>query len=273
MTALCLVSCGPGGGSTDGTPDLSGSDTALVVMGPSLVELFFHSGEGWRVAGVDRYTLWPPEADSLPEVGGYLDASYESIAALDPTSLHTVGESPDLAEIAAELGIPYHGYSFDTLEDVFQAARRIEELYGTPETGFGDELLATLDSLRVVVGGSAPGVMLVVFHQTGSGTMTLAGRDTFLGDLVAAMGCSLSAPAHGTYPSVSVEGVLDLSPERIVCLYPDAPDTQSVREMELEFWSRFGYGPDRVRVLFQDYLLIPGARLGMTAERISECLR
>ena len=253
-------------------PAAGDADTSLIVLGPSLVEIFFESGEGWRIVGVDRFSLWPPEAAELPDVGGYIDASFENIVALRPTSIHTVGHNLALEEIAEELEVPYHSYSFDTLDDVFTAVARLEELYGTSAGGFSNRLQNRLDSLRASLGGISPSILLIVYHQPGSGTMTVAGQGTFLSDLVSALDCRLAAPDHGTYPSISVEGVLDLAPDRIICLYPDAPDTQATALHERDFWREFGYGPVEVHVLFDDFLLIPGARMGQTAGRIAGCL-
>jgi iron complex transport system substrate-binding protein len=272
LLVLLVPSCKEPGPSLQEVSDPIDADTSVIVFGPSLVEVFFDSGEGWRIVGVDRFSLWPPAVSELPDVGGYIDASFENIASLDPTSIHTVGHNLDLEEVADELGIPYHSYSFDTLDDVFCSVGRIEELYGSSAGDFRDQLQAHLDSIRTSLGGASPSILLVVYHQPGSSSMTVAGRNTFLADLVSALDCSLAAPDHGTYPSISVEGVLDLAPDRIICLYPDAPDTQAVAELEVVFWQYFGFGPREVHVLFDDYLLIPGSRMGQTAERIAGCL-
>ena len=250
---------------------LYSSDTSLVVFGPSLTELIFASGEGWRVSGVDRYSTWPDETAGLTSVGGYLDASFEQIAGLAPTRNISPAATLELLMIAERLGIPYYSYSFDTLEDVFTAADSLAARYGT-RTRFRDELSEVLESLRSSLGGAEPSLLLIIYHQPGAGTMTVVGRNTFLADIVSGTGCHLAAPDAGTYPSVSIEGVLELNPEYIICLYPGAPDTQLTRSTEIEFWKDFGFAGERVHVLFDDYLLIPGSRLGLTAERLVECI-
>jgi iron complex transport system substrate-binding protein len=270
LLLLIVISCG--GRQTDAPAPFSSADTSLVVFGPSLTELIFASGEGWRVSGVDRYSTWPVEASDLTSVGGYLDASFEQIVGLSPTSIHSVGHNAELLMIADRLDIPYYSYSFDTLEDVFSAADSLEARYGT-RIRFRDELSGKLESLRSTLERNEPSLLLIIYHLPGSGTMTVVGRNTFLADIVSAIGCHLAAPRAGTYPSVSIEGVLELSPEYIICLYPDAPDTQLTRSIEIEFWEKFGFSGERVHVLFDDYLLIPGSRLGLTAERLMECIR
>ncbi len=260
---VLLSSCGRPPSAGDGRP-------RLVLFGPSLTETVFEMGAGSLVVGVDRYSTWPAAADSLPEVGGYLDPNMEQVAALRPTVIHSVGRSPDLAELARALEIPYYGWSFDTLEDALESMSGLDSLYGQGE-GLAESIRATLDSLR----GSVPpvSVALVVSHTPGSGSVTLAAGSTFLGGIVREMGAVPGAPASTAYPRVSLEGVLELSPDHIVYLLPDHPDPSAYRERVEALWEGMGISPDRIDVLTQDHLLIPGPRMGRTAERISECLR
>lgn len=250
-------------------PGPAGDDTRAVVFGPSLAELFHVGGLWHRVAAVDDYTLWPPGVDTLPKVGGYLDPSPEAIIALHGTSLHSVGGNPRLMELAAHAGIPFHQYGFDTLEDVLASCRSLEELY--PEAcfdGFRESLARVFRERRVPGGGRAA---LVIF-QSDDGRYTLAGRGTFYDDLLRELGCSLAAPDAGTYPDVSVEGILHLNPDAIVFLAPEAADPRGLLERQRRFWEARGFSPARVFVLEEDFMLIPGARLPEIAERLANCL-
>jgi len=275
LLALAACSGGPGGGAP--------ADDRLVVIGPSLVELMCASGLEDAIVGVDRYSTWPPSVRTKPVVGGYADPSFEAITGLRPTSLHVVGTSAPLAELAGLLGIPLHSYRFDTLEDVFASADTIRRLYGNgndPGDGGGaaslsESLEAALDSIALSRAGLPPlSVLLVVYHEPGASSMTIAGRGTFLAGVLERLGCSVAAPASGgPWPVVSVEGVLDLAPDRVVGLFPDARDTSVVAAAESAFWSELGWAPPLSSSLFDPFLLIPGARIGETAGRLDRCLR
>ena len=265
--ALCalglLAACGPGPGSGRG-------DRRIVLFGPSLTETVFSLGAGSLVVGVDRHSSWPAAADSLPDVGGYLDPNMEQVAALSPTSIHSVGNSPDIAELSRALGVPYHHWSFDTLEDALASMGALDSMYGDGSRP-AEALRRTLDSLRHATPEAS--VALVVSHTPGSGSVTLAGDGTFLGDLVEGMGALIRAPTSSAYPRVSLEGVLELAPDHLVYLLPDHPDPETYRDRVEELWEGMGISGRRVHVLTQGYLLVPGPRMGLTAERISECLR
>jgi iron complex transport system substrate-binding protein len=247
-------------------------DDRLVVFGPSLVELMYAGGLGGRIVGVDRYSTWPPAAREVAGLGGYLDPSLEVVASLSPTSVHSVGANPEMARLCASLGIPIHVYRFDRLVDVWTAMDSLEARYGAGFADLRSDLRRTLDSLRSEVGSRGSSIALVIWHDPGSGSLTLAGRGTFLADIVEEIGLTLAAPEAGTYPTVSVEGLLALSPDRILMLLPDlAADSAAVTDRERDFWGGIGYPPGRIDCAFGSYLLVPGARIGLTARRIAAC--
>lgn len=264
LLSILIPACSPERGA-----ETAGGDGRAVVIGPSLVELFFEGGIMDRVAAVDDYTLWPPEAAGLPRIGGYLDPSPEAIASLSATSIHSVGNSPRLAEISRNLGIPYHHYNFDTLDDVMAVCDSLEALY--PDASF-DPFRERLDRAfleNTVEGGGT--AALVVFHGE-DGRFTLAGRGTFYEDLLHGIGCSLAAPSTGTYPDVSVEGILMLCPDVLIFLAPELDDPSGLLDEQGDFWEARGFPRERVFVLEGDCMMIPGARLPEMAERLSACL-
>lgn len=262
VAAVC--SCG-------GTPPGHAEAPRLVVLGPSLAELACEGGLEDLVCGVDRYTVWPPSIDSLPRLGGYLDPSLEALAALNPTDVLSVGHSAEMESLCGLVGARYRSFGFDTYEDVIAACESLETIWGADLSEFREGLESTLDSIRLSVGADGPRVAVVVWHEPGDGVVTLAGHGTWYDDLFSRMGMELMAPRAGTYPAVSVEGVLSLAPDRILHLFPGmAGDSVSIIEAERGFWTRSAFPPERVLFAFEDHVMIPGARLALTARRFGE---
>lgn len=248
-------------------------DTRFIVLGPSLVEIMFVTGLGSRIVAVDRYSEWPPIVQELPSVGGYVDPSLERISSLSPTSIHVNGISPVLHELAEVLDIPCYSYRFDTLEDVFAVLDSLDARYGADAKKYKNELEMRLDSLQYLMGNTLPvSCMIVVYHETGSSSMTIAGRNTFFADLLSAMNCEIAAPSAGAWPMISAEGVLEMAPNHIICLYPGRTDTTAVITSENDFWVDLGFEKSRIHCLFEPYIMIPGGRLVEIAERICSCL-
>ena len=266
ISAIFICCCS---GINNDRPD----DIRFVVLGPSLVELMYVSGLGNRIIGVDRYSDWPEQVGNLPEVGGYIDPSLEKIVSLNPTSIHISGSSAVLRELAASLGIPCYSYRFDTLEDVFNSLDSLDARYGAEAADFRSELVFKLDSLKAVMEDAAPvSAMIVIYHEMGSSSMTVAGKSTYFADLLGSVNCEISAPGTGSWPMISAEGVIDLSPDHIICLYPGRTDTADIAASEDGFFAGLGFEPDSVHCIFESYIMIPGGRIGETAERICSCM-
>jgi iron complex transport system substrate-binding protein len=56
----------------------------VVSLSPSTTETMFAIGAGASLVGRSRYCDYPPEVTKLPQVGGYVDPSFEAILALRP---------------------------------------------------------------------------------------------------------------------------------------------------------------------------------------------
>lgn|GEM_PF-1468308 len=264
---IFLIGCSEGNSTSDGTDHLSRPDTSAVVFGPSLTELFFVSGAGGRLAAVDRYSIWPPEYSELPRAGDFLSPSLELITSLAPTSIHVVGRNQSLQDLAGGLGIPLYTYSFDRLSDVFNSCSVLEKLYPEADLGgFRQGIEFTLDSLSEQF-SSAPVRVMIVVYLEGDGAITLAGMDTFYRDIIEGMGCEMAASLSGSYPVVSVEGILSIAPDRVIIL-----DPYGTGETVLSSWRSNGLDDSNVSVFAGEQVLIPGARLQDTIRGIARCL-
>lgn len=249
-------------------------DVRFIVLGPSLVEIMYAAGLADRIVGIDRFSSVPSSMMDIPTVGGYIDPSLERIVSLEPTSLHVVGESAILQELAAELDIPYYSYRFDNLDQIYATLDSLDSRYGGQALEYRERIRIKLDSLARPAGNSEPlTAMIVIYHEQGSSSMTVAGRSTFFADLLRSMGSDISAPETGAWPMVSAEGVLHLQPDRIICLYPGREDSLDIIRCETAFWTSLGFDETRVYCLFESYIMIPGGRLVEIAERLNSCLR
>ena len=240
------------------------SDSAVIVFGPSLTELFYVAGINGRLAGVDRFSIWPDSVSRITTVGDFLSPSLEQIIALNATSIHVVGSNTSLNELATRLSIPTYQYSFDTLDDMFETCISLEQLY--PEANF-DDFRLDIETAFNTASCPSVSVMIVIYMEEG-GTITLAGENTFYKNILDGLNCSIAAPEGGTYPSVSVEGILAINPNHVILL-----DPYSNGEALLDSWRASGLEDFNVSVISGDFVQIPGARLPDLIQEIASCLR
>ncbi|NTV62060.1 MAG: ABC transporter substrate-binding protein, partial [Oscillochloris sp.] len=94
----------------------------VVSLAPSITEIIFAVGAGPQVVGDTQYCNYPPEADALPEIGGFSakTISVETIVSLKPDLV--IGGSTSQASVAealAALGIPTVIFDPKTFDDVY----------------------------------------------------------------------------------------------------------------------------------------------------------
>lgn len=264
MVSVFLTGCS----RTEEQPlqQVAAQDTAAVIYGPSLTELFYEAGIQYRIAAVDRFSVLP-FGEEVPRAGDFLSPSLETITRLGATSIHVVGSNQSLTDLAGQMGIPCYTYNFDTMEDMAASCRRIQELYTDADLQpFVSSVDSAIDSLSALFSAVNHHVMIVIYMEA-DGAITLAGHGTFYADIIEGIGCTLSAPEAGSYPSVSVEGIMWLDPDRVIIL---APEMES--EQVLGVWEGNGLSPENVSVLTGDHVLIPGARLPLLIRELGNCL-
>jgi iron complex transport system substrate-binding protein len=201
---------------------LNGVPTRIVSLAPSVTEILFAIGAGPQVVGVTTFCNFPPEADALPEVGGFSVStiSIESIVDLQP-ELVIAGAASQLAvaEALEPLGIPTMIMTPDDLEGVFA---NIEQL-GTI-TGNEDQAAATLAEMRARIDAVAATVADIpaeerpsVFWEVFDEPLMTAGPNTFIGQLLDIAGTeNIFADASEDYPQISAEAIVERNPAVIM---------------------------------------------------------
>jgi iron complex transport system substrate-binding protein len=190
----------------------------IVSLAPSVTETLFALGFGDRLAGVSDFCFLPPGTAPIARVGGLLNPSLESIAALHPDILvaTTSGNDPGLAAQAAALGLPLYTLHTPDVERTLQAIARLGEALGAPDRG---RTLALVLNRRLqataarVAGRRRPLVLYVVWADP----LVVPGGPSLVTDaLRRAGGVSVTAEATAAWPTFSLESVIGRAPEVIL---------------------------------------------------------
>ena len=224
----------------------------------------------------------PPEARTLPRVGGSFNPAFEKILSLKPDFLLFQGRSEKVRAFAARHGFPFLDppLELDTLEDLFAAYWRLGLLFRIPEKAeaAAHRLRAALAGVaeRTLRAPSPVSVFLAMGHREG----TLAGvytatRGTFLGEIAEiAGGENVFAQAPGRWPQVSLESVQARRPAVILDFHPG----EKIHERALlDDWKKAlpslpAVREGRTHILTQDFILLPGPRAALTAEILAGLL-
>jgi iron complex transport system substrate-binding protein len=264
-------------GATAGPPQ------RIVSLSPSVTEILFALGLGDRVVGVTRFCQYPPEAREKPQVGGYLDPSYEAILALKPDLVVLRSENEQFVNAFRQLGLNLLPVRHDSVEGVLDSIGAIGRRCGVEAQA--RRMVADIQSqihriAERTAGVERPRVLVVAFRTLGTGKIQnayVAGADNFMNRMIAlAGGKNACADISAGFPVVSGEGIIRMKPQVILDLVAERSEAGMSREEILRDWQQL---PDveavragRVYLIDDDYAFIPGPRFIRLVEKFARLI-
>lgn len=236
------------------------SPVRIISLAPGITEILYRLELGGRIAGVTKFSNFPPETRNKPTVGGFANPNVERIIALRPDLVIAVPNVGNRAPVQTveRLGVPLLVVQTRSLEELYQAIDRIGTATGRPEQAGAlvKELQEEISFLaRAVRQKSRPRVLLTFSRDP----FIIAGSSSFPGELIRLAGGKVPAFGGSTrYPRIGIEAVLEWAPE--VILEPEAKEGNSgAKKIDLlgswERWSSipavrekqvFGIDPDLI---------------------------
>ncbi len=280
LTFGLLAACG-GPAVRDRGPASATIPQRIVSLVPAVTEMLYAIGAGPQIVGVSSFDTYPPEVNALPRVGALIDPDLERIISLKPDLVVISQSQPELGAQLKSAGVATFAYA---LGDLANVARTIH-LLGTV-TGHEREasavvagLEARLEAVRKLVKGRPKVRTLLVFsRQPGSlREIYVSGGTGFLHDLLDLSGGeNVFAGVKREAVQATTEAILTAAPEVIVEFRPGPPLSPSEIARERQSWNALSTVPavrtGRVSVLVGDELVVPGARVADTAERLARVL-
>ncbi|HMI87944.1 MAG TPA: helical backbone metal receptor [Polyangiaceae bacterium] len=189
----------------------------IVSLSPSTTEILFAVGAGQRVVGRSRFCDYPPEATSLPVVGGFVDANLEEIVRLSPDLV--VGArgpaGPLLADKLQSLGIATLFPPTQSIAQIESAISEIAVRVGAAEGGASvvASMRARQKAIAAAVADEARVRTLLVF---GVAPIVVAGPESFPSEMIELANGQNVMRSGGAYPAVNAETLITLDPEVVI---------------------------------------------------------
>jgi iron complex transport system substrate-binding protein len=207
-------------------PNQTPAASRIIALTPHLTELVYSAGAGDKLVAAASHSDYPPEALSLPKIGGYHALNLEQIVSLKPDLIlawEDANRVQDLGRLRA-LGLPVLVTRTAQLEDIPAVIRQIGTLAGTADiaNARADRLTHTLRTLRARY---AERSKVSVFYQIWQEPlMTVNGRQ-FIGQALTLCGArNVFDDLPMLAAEVSLESVLIKNPQ--VILLGGTPATQ-----------------------------------------------
>ena len=254
----------------------------IVSLAPSITESLYALGQIDRVVGVTEYCLYPPEVLTKTKIGGYYDPNYEAILRLKPDLIVMLAEHETPREYLSKLGFDVVVVNHKSISGILRSIETVGEACGVlPKAkSITDDIKARMEHIREKTEGlSSPRVMVSIFRDMGSGTLTdvnISGKGSFYGEMIELIGGVNAYNGGVAFPVVSGEGIIRMNPEVIVDMVPDLEKQGWDPEMIRKEWdavSRVDAVKNRrVHIFSEDYAVIPGPRFINIMEKMARAM-
>ncbi len=255
----------------------------IITLAPSFTEIAYALDLSDNIVAVTDYCDFPAEVINLPKVGGIVDPNLEAIVALQPDLVILLASQQRTIKQLQQLNIPTLAIFNATLGDVQNAIHVIGQY--THHQHQAQQLLTEIDQKittieEKLIGLARPRVMITMGHSIGNQHMKqvfIAGQNDFYNDLITlAGGENAYQDKQIDVPSLSIEGIMQINPEVIIDIFPEADDHDADLNNVLQQWQNLEYidavKNNRVHIIQEDYATIPGPRIFLLLDQFARLI-
>ncbi|MBN1765759.1 MAG: ABC transporter substrate-binding protein [Sedimentisphaerales bacterium] len=253
----------------------------IICITPAITEIVFALGCQQRVRGVSDFCTWPPEVVHKDKIGGFFNPNYERLTALNPDMIIAQGRSEKIIAFCRQKNIPFLSLELNDLETIKQEIIMLGEILDCVSEAqeLCQDMTQQIDDIRNKLQGVDKKRIFFTLGRTSGlmkGLSTIDGN-SFMNELIeVAGGINIFADIQQPYPQISKETLVKRRPEVIIEAHPgETLDDKRQNEL-ISDWQALGDIPavtnNQIYFLTEDYLLIPGVRLGQTARRLTQVI-
>ncbi len=210
----------------------------IVSLAPSITETLFALKQGEKLVAVTSYCDYPEQVKTLPKVGGLFDTSVEQIYSVKPDLIVHLPSQQKTADSLQKLGLNTFSISQNSLQEIRQSIHSLGKKLNCK--GEAEKLTKTLELKPVNKTGKNPKVLVVISRDMTTSEISdayLASENTWYGDLIKMAGGESAVKGRIPYPSFSKEGIIEVNPDIIVEIMPQADKKQITIDQVRAIWS------------------------------------
>ena len=259
------------------------SPQRIITLAPSITEMAFALGLDDKVIAVTNYCDYPAKVNLLPKVGGYINPNIEAIVALQPDLVIVIASQVRTIKQFQQLNIPTLAVYNSNLEDIKTSIKMIGD--ATQHQDQAQNLLTEIEHKitnihNEIIDYPHPKVMITMGHSMNSKQVKIiyiAGQHDFYNDLITlAGGQNAYQGQHLKIPSLSIEGIMQLNPEVIIDIFPEADDHNTNIIQAKQRWMNLNHvnavKNNRVYIIEENYATIPGPRIFKLLDKLARLI-
>ncbi len=255
--------------------------TRIIALAPSATEILFALGCGDRVVGIADFCTYPPEALTLPKVGGFYNPNLERLTALSPDLVIVQGKHERVARFCKRRGTPVFHVNITRLWAVFGEVQRLGKALESEDQAkkLVEDIRGQLKKLKARVSAFPRKKVFICIGrgQGGLDSLYTAGGQSYVSDIIAAAGgTNIYADVMMPYPEASKESLLRRAPDVIIEMRPNETMTPEKIKKAKKDWDVLEGIPavenKNIHIFTDDMLLIPGPRMGQAADTLARTI-
>jgi len=241
--------------------------------------MLFAFGLADRVIAVGDYDQLPPGAEGKPRIGGLLNPNVEKIIEYRPDLVITYGTQDNLRDRMKELGIRIYPFAHGSITETLNYMVELGRTVGAEDKAreIEQRIRARFDDIRKHAPTQHPKILLV--HSRGAGALGSfysIGKTAFQNELIEiAGGENIFADVDKEVMQPSIEAIMARKPDVIIETLPSGLTDQEAERRKSD-WKVLAKLPavmnNRVFVVGEDYMLVPGPRLDLAAQKFSDLI-
>jgi iron complex transport system substrate-binding protein len=197
--------------------------TRIVSLGASATEILFAVGAGEQVVARTDFCNFPPEASSIPSLGGFDGKTFslESIIAYKPDFVVLfAGMHDHLIEPLQRYEIQYFLSDATSIDKVLAEIAEIGKITGHEENALAlvEEIQSSIENLSLISNKT-------VYWEVWNAPYMTIGGTSFINELISkAGGKNIFADVEQSYPAVNEESIIARNPD-VIFIPSDSPVT------------------------------------------------
>ena len=227
----------------------------IISLSPSITEIIYALGGFDRIVGVSQYTDYPPEASSLPSVGGWINPSMEAILKLKPDLVILLEDQRKIfGDKLSRLGVNLLSVdSNPSIDHITQSIIQIGKAIGKNERAaqLKHEIDSEIRNITSITRGVADKKVLCVIGRN-PGTLDdiyVIGNSSYINEIITLAGGKNVIKNRRLSVKISKEAIFSLDPDIIIEVNHD----RSLKKEDiLNVWKSF----DEIRAVKNDQVYI-----------------
>ncbi|MCF6339539.1 MAG: helical backbone metal receptor [Sulfurimonas sp.] len=244
----------------------------IISLSPSITEIVYALDKGDDLIATSDYSLYPPKAKELKNIGSYSNPNIEKIISLSPALVIGQEFNESTLEKLRYFKIKTLKLNLKTISSIKSSISILAKKINSKNA---DKLLNNINNAITNTPRSkqSHSVMIVYgLHEDLRNGIYIAGHDIFFEDIIRECGNTNAYVSNLTsQPVLNYENVIALNPQQIIILHSHATESQVNIKKALKAWYALPTDASKnknISIIDEDYLHIPSHRIALTISRL-----